>query len=410
MNDISLYQQILGVTSPWHVTGVRLETKDKTIEVELSLKGDELWACPTCGRRMHRHSLERRRWRHLDSCQFKTYLVADVPRVICPEHGSVTVKVPWAVPRGRFTALFERFAIDVMLACSTKEAAEMLRISWDEADGIKQRAVVRGCARRQAEPMKRICVDEKAVGKGHRYMTIVSHLTDGNARVAYLAEDRTKESLAGFWRAMPPGHRQSVEAISMDMWDPYFQATISAVPDAIEKIVHDGFHLSGYMNKAVDQVRRSEHASLSYKGEDALKGSRSLWLYGKENIPSKWAKRFEKLMSNTKLKTAKAWAIKESWREFWKSPDYDTAAEAFKIWYREAMATRLAPVRKVAKMFKAHLRNILTYFRLRISNGPAEAINNRISELIAKSCGYRNRERFKNDVMFHLGGLNLYPA
>lgn len=74
------------------------------------------------------------------------------------------------------------------------------------------------------------------------------------------------------------------------------------------------------------------------------------------------------------------------------------------------MATRLAPVKRVAKMFKAHLRNILTFFRLRISNGPAEALNNRISELIAKSCGYRNRERFKNDVMFHLGGLNLYPA
>ena len=108
-----------------------------------------------------------------------------------------------------------------------------------------------------------------------------------------------------------------------------------------------------------------------------------LWLYGEEKIPSKWLKRFRKLTANTKLKTARAWAIKELWRDFWKSPDQDRAAETFKEWYREAMATRLEPVKKVARMFKAHLRNILTYFRLRISNGPAEAINSRIQELVA---------------------------
>ena len=60
-------------------------------------------------------------------------------------------------------------------------------------------------------------------------------------------------------------------------------------------------------------------------------------------------------------------------------------------------------------MFKAHLKNILTYFRLRITNGPAEALNSRIQELVQRSCGYRNRDRFKQDIFFHLGGLNLYP-
>lgn len=96
MNDTSLYQQILGPTDPWYVSGVRLIASDKTIEVEMSLKDNELWGCPECARRMHRHSVVRRRRRHLDSCQFKTYVVADVPRVLCPEHGSVTVAVPWS--------------------------------------------------------------------------------------------------------------------------------------------------------------------------------------------------------------------------------------------------------------------------------------------------------------------------
>jgi len=410
MKDTQLYQQILGDTAPWQVAEVRLDAAAQTIEIEMALNERELWGCPECAGAMHMHSLERRRWRHLDSCQFKTFLVADVPRVNCPTHGTQMVQVPWAAPRGRFTVLFERFAIDVMLACSTKQAAWLLRISWDESDGIKQRAVARGLARRVDEPVRRVCVDEKAVGRGQDYVTVVSSLDAGRARVLHMGDGRKRETLDRFWLGMSAARREGVEAVAMDMWQPFWDSTVTRVPQGVDKIVHDPYHLATYMNKAVDQVRRSEHAALSYREDDALKGSRMLWLYGEENVPSKWVKRFRKLIGNTKLKTAKAWAVKELWRDFWKSPDEDSAAATFKEWYREAMATRLEPVKKVARMFKAHLRNILTYFRLRISNGPAEAINSRISELVLQSCGYRNRDRFKNDVFFHLGGLDLYPA
>lgn len=410
MKDTNLYQQILGDTSPWHVSSVRLDASAKTVEIEMAMSGDDLWGCPECGCRMRGHGTERRKWRHLDSCQFKTFLVADVPRVNCPDHGTQTVKVPWSEARGRFTALFERFAIDLMLACSTKQAAELLQISWDQADGMKQRAVVRGLARRADEPVRRVCVDEKAVGRGQNYVTVVSSLDTGRARVLYMGDGRKRATLDGFWLAMSAERLEGVDAVAMDMWQPFWDSTVTHVPQGVEKIVHDPYHLATYMNKAVDTVRRAEHAALQYRDDDALKGSRMLWLYGEENVPSKWIRRFRKLASNTKLKTARAWAVKELWRDFWKSPDQDSAAQTFKEWYREAMATRLEPVKKVARMFKAHLRNILTYFRLRISNGPAEAINSRISELVLQSCGYRNRERFKNDVFFHLGGLNLYPA
>lgn len=38
-----------------------------------------------------------------------------------------------------------------------------------------------------------------------------------------------------------------------------------------------------------------------------------------------------------------------------------------------------------------------------------EGLNNKIQALIKKADGYRNIERLKNDILFHLGGLNLYP-
>jgi transposase len=87
MNDTKLYEQIMGIQSPWSVQSVALKKAERMIEVEV-VCAETLWGCPECGQRMHKHDTERRRWRHLDSCQFKTILVADVPRVKCPEHGT----------------------------------------------------------------------------------------------------------------------------------------------------------------------------------------------------------------------------------------------------------------------------------------------------------------------------------
>ena len=115
---------------------------------------------------MEIHDYEERRWRHLDSCQFKTILVSRVAIVRCVEHGAQTVVVPWAEKYGRFSRLFERLAIDVMLECSISGACEILGMSWDEADGIKQRAVKRGLARKIPEVMPRLCVNERGWGMG----------------------------------------------------------------------------------------------------------------------------------------------------------------------------------------------------------------------------------------------------
>jgi transposase len=185
MKDYQLYQQILGLTEPWHVEQVSLKLPEKTLEVRVGY-ADTLWGCPQCQQRMHVHDYEERRWRHLDSCQFQTRIVCRVPVVKCPTHRSQTVAVPWAEKYARFTRLFERLAIDVMLECSISGACAILGLSWDEADGIKQRAVQRGLARKQPTVMPRLCVDEKAMGHGHDYLTIVADVSGEKTTVAYV--------------------------------------------------------------------------------------------------------------------------------------------------------------------------------------------------------------------------------
>ena len=109
MRDKDLYQRILGIETPWAVSEVELDLEDRRHgEVRVHVAGSaEQWPCPECGQPCPGYDHLPRRWRHLDTCQYPTILLVQVPRVQCPDHGIKQVRVPWGEPGSRFTALFE---------------------------------------------------------------------------------------------------------------------------------------------------------------------------------------------------------------------------------------------------------------------------------------------------------------
>jgi len=377
-----------------------------TVEVSLTVAAGAVWGCPTCQGRMHVKEWRTRRWRHLDSCQFKTILEASVPVVECAEHGAQTVQVPWAEGSSRFTLYFERFAIAVLQACTAARAGELMAISWDEADGIKQRAVRRGMARRQISGLEYVCVDEKAVGRGHDYVTVATGVMAGKPQVLYVGDGRGEEGLNGFWEWLGPDACAGIRAVSMDMGQAYQNSVRRYCPDA--ELIFDPFHLMKMLNGAVDEVRRREAVMGTGTERSALKKTRQMWLWGEENLPQRHAARFEALKDSS-LKTARAWRLKELWRTFKRCLDVADAHAFFHKWYVLAMQSKLEPVKKVARTFKAHLAGIVSIFKHGFCNALAEGVNSRIQLLIQKSCGYRNRQRLKTDILFHFGGLNMDP-
>lgn len=409
MKDSSLtahYQQILGETGPWAVSEVRLDVERLVNEVRLTVKPGTIWACPHCHNRMHVKEWRTRRWRHLDSCQFQTVLEAAVPVVECSEHGAQTAQVPWAEGSSRFTMFFERFAVQVLEACPAARAAELLDISWDEADGIKQRAVRRGLSRRQVVGLERVCVDEKAVGHGQDYVTVVTGVVGGKPHVIYVGDGRDEAALNGFWEWLGPDACERIKAVSMDMGQPYQNSTRRHCANA--DLIFDPFHLMKMLNKAVDEVRRLEILFGTGAVRAALKQTRQMWLWGEENLPERHAARFEDLKRSA-LRTARAWSLKELWRTFKSCLDVDDATAFLLKWYALAMRSKLEPVKKVARTFKAHLAGIVSIFKHGFCNALAEGVNSRIQLLMQKSCGYRNRQRLKTDILFHFGGLDMDP-
>jgi transposase len=405
MRDIELYGTLLGLTAPWTVAGVDVDLKGQRVGVRVEA-GQGPYACPECGTSAPRYDSKPCRWRHLDTMQFTTWTEADVPRVECALHGVKQLRVPWAEPGSQFTALFERLAIDLLRECSITGAVRLLRISWEKGWGIKGRAVKRGLARRGHDVVARLGVDEKAIAKRHRHLTIVADLEP--SRVLDLADDRKQESLDGFWPTLTPAQRDGITAVAMDMWEPYVQSTRAHLPGAEGKIVFDKFHVVKHLHDAVDHVRRGEHRALRRVGDDRLTGSKYLWLRRPAAMTEDQRAAFRALRRED-LKVGRAWVLKERFRPFWDYRYPGAAQTFFTRWFWRAPHSRLKPMAAVAKLIQRHLPNLLTYLRHHLTNAGLEGINAVIQWVKKTARGFRNAEHFKTAIYFHCGGLDLYP-
>ena len=400
------YALLLGIGSPWEVKAVDLNLEVKQVEIELGWQWGAAAKCPECGRACSIHDCAPERiWRHLDTMQFTTLIRARTPRSDCPEHGVKTMQVPWAAPQGRFTLLFECFAVEVLLAsASVSQACTLLGLSWDTAQEIMRRAVQRGLERRQLERLKYLGMDEKSFRRGQSYVTLLTDLEE--SRVLDVVEERTTEAASQLWDTLSPEQKQGVEAVAVDMWEPFIQTIQTQVPDA--DIVHDKFHVSKYLGEAVDKVRRQEHKELLAQGDETLKGTRQLWLYNPQNFSPEQAEEFSAL-KDLHLKVARAWAAKELFSKFWEYQEEGWARRFFKNWFGWVSRSRLKPVVDVAQMLKRHLDNLLTYLKHHITNAVTEGLNSKIQNLKSAARGFRSFRNYRIRILFFCGKLNLYP-
>ncbi len=395
MRDRDLYSRILGIEAPWRVEDVDLRLDRQEVEIRVILEPATRPPCPECGTACPIYDHQPRRWRHLDTCQLQTILVADVPRVSCREHGVLQIRLPWADPGSRFTALFEALVIDWLHQASLRAVSTRLRLSWSAVDAIQQRAVARGLERREAFSAQRIGIDETSFQKRHEYVTVVSDLVEST--VLFVADDRKTDSLSPFYESLSALQRQAVECVAMDMWQPYINATVAAIPDASTKIAFDRFHVAGCINKAVDDVRKMEHRELRGEGNDRLKGTKYHWLMGsgrRRQLKSEVRRAFNRLVGSA-LKTARAWVLKETAKGLWSYRSRTWAEKAWKLWITRALRSRLEPVRKAARTIREHLWGILNAILLVASNATAESLNAKIQKIKAQACGFRNRDRFR---------------
>lgn len=194
----------------------------------------------------------------------------------------------------------------------------------------------------------------------------------------------------------------------MDMWLAYIQVTRAHVPDAEDTIVFDRFQIMTHIRRAVDTVRKQEHRQLTAADNARLTGgTKYLWLYSKENLPEHRHEALATLLGQD-LNVARAGAIKEALCGLWHYRSEGWARRRFQRWFFWSAHARLLTIGEVAYTLKAHLDNIVSYCRHRVTNAVADGL---YSKMVIKrrACGYRNPKHFKIAIYFFCGGLDLYP-
>jgi transposase len=326
-----------------------------------------------------------------------TYVLVKVARVICfrCEH-TRQVKVSFADPQRTYTHAFERYALELSQFMTILDVARHLDVSWDIIKDIQKRNLQRRFGKPKLKNLKEIAIDEVAVGKGHRYFTLVLDLATG--AVVYIGDGKGVQALTKFWRRLRRAHAK-VRAVATDLGKPYIRAVRDHLPRAVH--VFDHFHVIKLFNDKLSAFRRELFRELSNDDERRiLKGTRWLLLKNPENLDperNEEQRLQEALQLNTPLATA--YYMKEDLRQIWQQPDKATARRVLNDWVRRARASGIHMLQQFARTLRQHRKGILAYYDYRISTGPLEGTNTKIQAMKRQAYGFRDHEFFKLKIL-----------
>lgn len=356
--------------------------------------------CPECGaRELVIHDRRSYELKSLPIGSRPTYLVLYLRIFDCADCGhQFQESRQVAPPRKSYTKRFEQLVWTLSQSMTLNDVARFLDVSWDLVKGIVHKRLRRAADKRSWSELRRIAIDEVAIKRGHRYVTIVLDLETG--RVVYVEEGKDHEALEGFFRKLARAGAE-LEAIAVDMSSAYRKAIEMYASDEVD-VVHDRYHLVASMNDTVDAVRRQQQRRLEGEDKEVIKGSRYLLLHGEETLdeqsPERIAQLDEVLEANEPLQ--KAYVLKEKFRRFWEQPN-KWAAKAYLLeWIIEALSVGNQHLTKMAKRVLRHFDRIAAWYDHEISTGPLEGINNKIKVLQRKAYGFRDTEFFKLQILF----------
>jgi transposase len=322
-----------------------------------------------------------------------TTIILEIPRVFCLDCGTLRqVKLTFAEEHKRHTRFFERYVLDLLLSMTCQDVAKHLGLSWDTVRDIEKQRLTRDFAKPSLKDVTHIAIDEIAVKKGHKYLTVVMDLHSG--RVIFVGGGKGADALLPFWKRLRRS-RAKIVAVCSDMSSAYTSAIRNHVPDAIH--VFDRFHVVKLFNEKLTDLRRRLYGETKDKDDkSALKGIRFDLL--KREPDEKGVIRLEKALA-IHADLAVAHALKEELYELWEQDDEEEGYQCLVDWIADAEWSEIPEMKAFAKTLRNHWQEIVNYYSCEITSGPLEGLNNKIKTLKRQSYGFRDQEYFKLKIL-----------
>lgn len=388
---------------------LRGEGRDARIEVHVEPHAGMPCRCGECRRPCPGYDTldYERSWLFVPILNIPVWFLYTPRRVECPTHGVVVEHMPWSDGKRPITKAMMLFLARWGRRLSWRETARAFHTSWEAVYRSVEWCVEWGLAHRELSGITALGLDEIHWGRTKGFLTVIYQIDAHCRRLLWVGPKRTQATLRRGLAELGPQVVRGLKFVCSDMWKPYLQVIAEQAAQALH--VLDRFHIVMHLNQAVDQVRRGETSrlrGLASAQAEHLKNMRWKLLRRGSRVRghARWQLR---VLVASKLATGRAWMLKESFQHFWKykSPVW---AEAFlRVWTARAMRSRIEPMKKVARMLRAHQPLILNWFRARgeLCGGAVEGLNNKIRVVTRRSYGFRTYRAMEVALYHNLGRL-----
>lgn len=383
----------------YHVFGLReqmliaTDYKYGKVCIKVKTKEDKL-QCSMCNSwDVIKSGTKERLFRTIPIGKREVYLLAIIQRLECKECGFIRQEhISFAEEKKSYTRILKRYILELSKIGTIQDVSDHVNISWDIVKDIQKEYLQKHYSSPNLKGVKRIAIDEFAIKKGHKYMTVVVDLDTGI--IIYVGSGKSAEALNAFWLRIKR-NKVNIKAVAIDMSPAYISAVITNLPEA--QIVFDHFHVVKLLNDHLSNLRRelyNQETELNKK--QLLKGTRWLILKNNDNLNDQReeSKRLKEALSiNEPLSIA--YYLKEELKLLW---EQNTKLEAEKFlgkWVAKAFASKIPRIKKFANTLLAHRTGIFAWYDYPISTGPLEGINNKIKTMKRQAYGFRDMEFFK---------------
>ena len=331
--------------------------------------------------------------RDLDFATARVWLRCSYRKVWCGQCGRVVVEdLELFDPYRRVTRRLARAIHELCKVMTVSDVARHYGLNWKTVKNIDKAFLEEQYGQTDYEGLRLLAVDEIAIKKGHRYMTVVIDYVTG--RVVWMGKGRKKETLDAFFAGMTDQQKQRLEAIAMDMWQAYITSVQEAVPHV--KIVFDLFHVVAAFSKVIDKVRISEKNKASKKHKGVFLGTKYLLL--KRRIRRRKHREHLKQLLDLNETLLKVMLLRDKLPRIWRYRYRRCAEKALEEWCGLARAVGHPAVTAFADMIEGHRQGILNHCGYPIHTSKLEGINNKIKVIKRDAYGYHDERYFSLKV------------
>lgn len=380
--------------------------RKSAIEIPIQPRKNGQAVCSGCGQRApgYDQSPQPRRFEFVPLWGIAVFFVYRMRRVQCPRCGVKVEQVSWGDGKNQLTTSYRWFLAGWAKRLSWREVALTFGTCWQNVFRSVRHAVFWGIAHVEWSGIKSIGIDEIQWQRGHRYLTLVYQIDEGEKRLLWIGKERKKETLEKFFHLLGD-KSQELQFVCSDMWQPYLDVIAQEAGAAIH--VLDRYHVMAKMNKAIDEVRAAEAKQMKADGyEPILKHSRWCLLKRPEHLTDKQTAKLSEVLKYN-LRSVRAYLQKEEFQRFWTYKSAYWAGRFLDDWCRRAMRSRIEPMQDVARMLKSHRELLLNWFRAKgtISAGVVEGLNNKVKLTMRKSYGFRTKNAVEIALYHNLANL-----